>query len=106
MPSGRRPRPWRVLGGAVFVALLVASVAGGLLLWHEAETSRLQARELARYAARLDYALLAGPSDGDPLSRATAPSTSASATPSWRASPSACRRAASRSSSRCASMTR
>ncbi|WP_454458274.1 transglycosylase domain-containing protein [Thauera phenylacetica] len=62
MPSGRRPRPWRVLGGAVFVALLVASVAGGLLLWHEAGTSRLQARELARYAARLDYALLAGPS--------------------------------------------
>uniref|UniRef100_UPI0035AE7D9E transglycosylase domain-containing protein n=1 Tax=Thauera aminoaromatica TaxID=164330 RepID=UPI0035AE7D9E len=63
MPSvGRRPRPWRVLGVAICVALLVASVAGGLLLWHEAGTSRLQARALARYAARLDYALLAGPS--------------------------------------------
>ncbi|TMW80009.1 penicillin-binding protein, partial [Thauera sp. UPWRP] len=63
VPSvGRRPRPWRVLGVAICVALLVASVAGGLLLWHEAGTSRLQARALARYAARLDYALLAGPS--------------------------------------------
>ena len=63
MPSvGRRPRPWRVLGVAICVALLVASVAGGLLLWHEAGTSRLQARAFARYAARLDYALLAGPS--------------------------------------------
>ena len=61
-PPGRRLRPWRVLGVAVFVALLVASVAGGLLLRHEAATSRLQARELARYAARLDYALVAGPS--------------------------------------------
>ena len=47
----------------MFVALLVASVAGGLLLWHESATSRLQARELARYAARLDYALVAGPSE-------------------------------------------
>ncbi|WP_370701708.1 transglycosylase domain-containing protein [Thauera phenylacetica] len=62
-PPGRRLRPWRVLGVAVFVALLVASVAGGLLLRHEAATSRLQARELARYAARLDYALVAGPSE-------------------------------------------
>lgn len=59
---GRRLRPRRVLGVTLFVALLVASVAGGLLLSHEAATSRLQARELARYAARLDYTLVAGPS--------------------------------------------
>lgn len=62
-PPERRLRPRRVLGVAVFVALLVASVAGGLLLWHETATSRLQARELARYAAHLDYALVAGPSE-------------------------------------------
>ena len=62
-PPGRRLHPRQVLGAAVFVALLVASVAGGLLLWHESATSRLQARELARYAARLDYALVAGPSE-------------------------------------------
>jgi hypothetical protein len=42
--------------------VLVASVAGGLLLWHEVQTSRLQARALARYAAGLDYAVVSGPS--------------------------------------------
>ncbi|TXH37197.1 MAG: penicillin-binding protein, partial [Burkholderiaceae bacterium] len=62
-PASRSFRPWRLLAAAIAVAVLVAVVAGGLLLWHEAGTSRLQARELARYAARLDYALLAGPSD-------------------------------------------
>ena len=41
----------------------MTSVAGGLLLWHELNTSRLQAREIARYAARLDYQRVAGPSD-------------------------------------------
>ncbi|MHB1375139.1 MAG: transglycosylase domain-containing protein [Thauera sp.] len=43
--------------------MLVAAVAGGLLAWDEMRTSRLQAREIARYAAGLDYALVAGPSD-------------------------------------------
>jgi hypothetical protein len=62
-PASRSFRPWRLLAAAIAVAVLVAVVAGGLLLWHEAGTSRLQARELARYAARLDYALLAGPSE-------------------------------------------
>lgn len=63
-PPVRPPlRPGCVVGGAVFILMLVAGVAGGLLLWHEMKTSRLQAREIARYAARLDYALVAGPSD-------------------------------------------
>jgi membrane peptidoglycan carboxypeptidase len=63
-PPGRRPlRPWRLLAAVIVVVLLVAIVAGGLLLWHELNTSRLQAREIARYAARLDYQRVAGPSD-------------------------------------------
>ena len=63
-PPGRRPlRPWRLLAAVIVIALLVTSVAGGLLLWHELNTSRLQAREIARYAARLDYQRVAGPSD-------------------------------------------
>ncbi len=52
----------RVLGAVALASMLVVSVAGGLLLWHEGETSRLQAREIARYAARLDYARMAGAS--------------------------------------------
>ena len=64
LPPGRRPlRPWRLLAAVIVIALLVTSVAGGLLLWHELNTSRLQAREIARYAARLDYQRVAGPSD-------------------------------------------
>ena len=64
LPPGRRPlRPWRLLAAVIVIALLVTSVAGGLLLWHELTTSRLQAREIARYAARLDYQRVAGPSD-------------------------------------------
>jgi len=61
-PAPRLFRPWRVLAAVVFLAVLVASVAGGLLLWHEVQTSRLQARALARYAAGLDYAVVSGPS--------------------------------------------
>lgn len=63
-PPARRPlRPWRLLAALVVLAMLVAAVAGGLLAWDEARTSRLQAREIARYAAGLDYTRIAGPSD-------------------------------------------
>lgn len=47
---------FRLLGIAVFIVLLVALVAGGLLLFHELQHSRLQAREIANYAGKLDYA--------------------------------------------------
>ena len=64
LPSGHRPfRPWRFLAAVIVILLLVAGVAGGVLLWHELNSSRLQAREIARYAARLDFARVAGPSD-------------------------------------------
>jgi hypothetical protein len=98
-------RPWRLLAAVIVIALLVTSVAGGLLLWHELNTSRLQAREIARYAARLDYQRVAGPSDAIRFP-AHGPFDQRSATPSCRALPNACRRAASRSPSRCASTTR
>ncbi|MFU2489026.1 transglycosylase domain-containing protein [Thauera sp. WH-1] len=62
-PPARRPfRFWRLLAALTVVLLLVAVVAGGLLISHELKTSRLQAREIARYAARLDYERVAGPS--------------------------------------------
>ena len=48
LPAGRRPlRLWRLVAAVILVLVLVASVAGGLLLWHELNTSRLQAREIA-----------------------------------------------------------
>ena len=63
-PPARRPlRPWRLLAALIVLALLVAAVAGGLLAWDEVRTSRLQAREIARYAAGLDYTRIAGPSE-------------------------------------------
>lgn len=62
-PAARRRRPWRLFGAAAFLLLVVALVAGGILLRHELDTSRLQAREIARFAARLDYERIAGPSE-------------------------------------------
>ena len=62
-PRRRTFRPWRLLAAVIVLLMLVVLVAGALLLWHEMKTSRLQAREIARHAARLDYALVAGPSD-------------------------------------------
>ncbi len=54
---------FRLLGIAVFIVLLVALVAGGLLAAHELRHSRLQAREISRFAQKLDYAFQAAPSD-------------------------------------------
>ena len=62
-PAARRRRPWRLFGAAAFLLFVVALVAGGILLRHELDTSRLQAREIARFAARLDYERIAGPSE-------------------------------------------
>jgi len=57
-PPLRRLR-WRLL---LWLLLLAAVAALGLLLLSELRTSRLQARELSRYAATLTYALEPGPS--------------------------------------------
>lgn len=54
---------FRLLGTAVFIVLLVALVAGGLLAAHELGHSRLQAREISRFARTLDYTFQATPSD-------------------------------------------
>ena len=59
----RRVWPVRVLGAAAVVSVLVALVAGGVLLVHELHSSRLQARAISRHAAQLDYARVAGHSD-------------------------------------------
>lgn len=53
----------RLLGAAALVSALVALVAGGVLLAYELHTSRLQAREISRHAAKLSYAHVAGRSD-------------------------------------------
>lgn len=59
----RRIRPFRLFGALILILVLVALVAGGLLLAHELQTSRLQAREISRFAAKLDYERVAGRSD-------------------------------------------
>lgn len=46
-----------------FALPILAAV--GIVVLHEAHTSRLQARELARYAATLDYEVRQGPSEAD-----------------------------------------
>ena len=56
-------RPLHVLGAAILISVLVALVAGGVLLAHELHNSRLQARLISRHAAQLDYARVAGHSD-------------------------------------------
>ncbi|MFT3760603.1 transglycosylase domain-containing protein [Thauera sp.] len=59
----RRLRPWRLFGAALFILVLVTLVAGAVLLVHELHSSRLQAREISRFAAKLDYQRVAGSSD-------------------------------------------
>ena len=67
MTRNNTPAPrltfFRLLGIAVFIVLLVAVVAGGMLVVHELRYSRLQAREISRFAQKLDYEFKAGPSD-------------------------------------------
>jgi membrane peptidoglycan carboxypeptidase len=62
-----RPARWRrvarLVGNGVVVALLLALVALGVLAWHEATTSRLQARYLAEIGARMRYRVAPGESD-------------------------------------------
>lgn len=70
-----------------FALPILAAV--GIVVLHEAHTSRLQARELARYAATLDYEVRQGPSEAI-LFPADGPSTAASATSCCLRSCSAC----------------
>ena len=62
-----RPARWRriarLVGNGVAGALLLALVAVGVLAWHEATTSRLQARYLAELGSRMRYSVLPGQSD-------------------------------------------
>lgn len=62
-----RPARWRriarLVGNGVAVALLLALVALGVLVWHEATTSRLQAHYLAELGGRMRYAVSPGQSD-------------------------------------------
>ena len=65
-PAARAPRRsplWRRLGCGAVVALLLIALVLALVLADEFHSSRLQARRIAHYAARLDYTLLAGESD-------------------------------------------
>ncbi|WP_341646321.1 transglycosylase domain-containing protein [Thauera sp. SDU_THAU2] len=59
----RRLRPWRLFGAGLFILVLVVLVAGAVLLVHELHSSRLQAREISRFAAKLDYQRVAGRSE-------------------------------------------
>ena len=52
----RRLTFFRLLGISAFIIVLVALVAGGLLIAHELNYSRLQAREISRYANKIGRA--------------------------------------------------
>ncbi len=53
----------RLFGWLLFLVLLVGLVAAGILVAHELRFSRLQAQEIARFAEKLDYEMVAGPSE-------------------------------------------
>jgi len=58
----RRLTFFRLLGISAFIIVLVALVAGGLLIAHELNYSRLQAREISRYANTLKFEVSDKPS--------------------------------------------
>ncbi|MEK1907276.1 MAG: transglycosylase domain-containing protein [Pseudomonas sp.] len=61
--SPKNPRPRRKWKIAFWLILLAALIALGLAVAHELRTAHWQAREFGRYAARLTYERLPGPSE-------------------------------------------
>ncbi|HGE2346870.1 transglycosylase domain-containing protein [Pseudomonas aeruginosa] len=64
LPASASPRKSRLRQRLMLIGFALPILAAvGIVVLHEAHTSRLQARELARYAATLDYEVRQGPSE-------------------------------------------
>lgn len=65
LPTPPKPtKPWRrILRWTLWLLVLLAISAAATALYYEMRTSKLQAKELSRYASGLNYALHPGPSN-------------------------------------------